>query len=403
MVADYARLALRNISHRKLRSWLTLIGILIGITAVVALISISVGMQNAIQAEFEEIGANRIVIAPGGYFFGPGSTAYTTSEFTDKDKKAIKRVRGIEAVVPVLSQSAKVKFEGETASVQIMGGPTDSETVRVVRKIDTFQVAEGRSLDTGDTYVIDLGHGLAYDTFEEDIKVGDKLTVDGFIFEVIGIGKEGQFMVGDITRIPMDTAREIFDEPDKISNFFVMVKEGFTPKDVAEDISKELRKSRDVEEGEEDFYVQTAEQVIESFNEILAAIQAVLIGIAAISLIVGGVGIMNTMYTSVVERTKEIGIMKSVGATNRTISLLFMIESGLLGLFGGILGIIFGIIIGKSAEYLAHALGDITLQPVFSPMLIIGALLFSFLIGMMAGLLPARKAARMQPVEALRK
>ncbi len=402
MIADYARLALRNIGHRKLRSWLTLIGILIGITAVVALISLSVGMQNAIKSEFETIGANRIVVAPGGYFFGPGSTGYSTATFDEDDLKAVRRANGIEAAVPVLSQTARIEFKKETTNSQIIGGATDPETLKVTRKMDVFQVDEGRQIDTGDTYVVSLSQDLAYDTFERDVRVGNKVKIEGEEFKVIGITKEAH-IVGSSSNIPLETAREIFDEPDEISNIFVIVKEGYTPKEVAEDIKKELRQEREVEEGEEDFYVQTAQQVIDTFTQILAAIQAVLIGIAGISLLVGGVGIMNTMFTSIVERTKEIGIMKSVGATNNTIALLFMIESGILGMLGGILGIIFGLGIGKAAQYLAKVLGGITLVPESSLILILGALAFSFIIGMLAGLWPAIQATKLQPVEALRK
>ncbi|MBU4242341.1 MAG: ABC transporter permease, partial [Nanoarchaeota archaeon] len=250
MIADYARLAFRSISHRKLRSWLTLIGILIGITAVVALISISVGMQNAIQAEFEEIGSNRIVIAPGGYFFGPGSTGYSTATFDNSDLKAVKSVRGIEAAVPVLSKTVRLKFREQETSTQIIGGPTDAETLKVTSKIDVFQIAEGRQMDTGDDYVITISQGIAYDTFERDIRVGNNVKINGIDFKVIGIGEEAH-VIGSSSIIPLDTAREIFDEPDEISNIFVMVKRSFVPAEVAEDIKKELRKERNVKEGEE--------------------------------------------------------------------------------------------------------------------------------------------------------
>jgi len=402
MITDYARIAFRSISHRKLRSWLTLIGILIGITAVVALISISVGMQNAIQSEFEEIGSNRIIVAPGGYFFGPGSTSYSTATFDNSDLKAVRNVRGIDAAVPILSKTIRLKFKDQEVSTQIMGGPTDTETLKITRKMDVFQVAEGRNIDTGDGYAITLSQDIAYDTFERDIRVGNNIKINDIDFKVIGIGKKAH-IVGSMSIIPLDTAREIFDEPDEISNIFVIIKETFTPTEVAEDIKKELRKERNVKEGEEDFYVQTAQQVIDTFTQILAAIQAVLIGIAAISLLVGGVGIMNTMFTSIVERTKEIGIMKSVGATNNVIALLFMIESGILGLLGGLLGIALGFVLAKTAQYLADVIGGITLVPEFSFALIFGAMAFSFFIGMLAGLLPALQAAKLQPVEALRK
>lgn len=403
MIADYLSLAFASISHRKLRSWLTLIGILIGIMAVVALISLSVGMQNAITSEFKSIGANRVVVAPGGMFMGPGNTGYTTATFGDAELKAVQELRGIDAIVPVLARTMRIEYKGQAGNVPVMGTPTDSETLKITEKLDVYKVKEGRNLRAADKYTVDITHNLAYDTFDKDIRVGSKITLDGYEFEVVGIKPEGIHNSMSGNWIPLGTAREIFNEPNEISNMFVLTKEGFTPKDVAEDIKKKLRKVRNVEEGYEDFYVQTAEQVIDTFTQVLSAVRAVLVGIAAISLIVGGVGIMNTMYTSVVERTKEIGIMKSVGATNESIATLFVIESGLLGLFGGTIGVIFGACIGFIAEFLAKQIGGVTLKPELSLALILGALSFSFMIGTIAGLLPAMKAARLRPVEALQR
>jgi len=403
MFSDYIKLSLLNIKHRKLRSWLTLIGIFIGVMAVVALISISVGMQDAIKSEFEEIGATRIIIAPGGYFFGPGSTGLTSATFDASDFNAVKKVRGVEIAVPILSRNAKIEFKGQTVTDFIIGGPTDPETLKVTSKLGVFKAKKGRSIETGDTYAVVVSYNLAYNTFKKDIKVGSTVNINGHDFKVIGILPEGLPMHTGTNRIPLSIAREIFDEPKEISNIFVFVKEGFQPKDVAEDIKKKLRNERDVKEGEEDFYVETAQQVIDTFSQVLAVVQAVLIGIAAISLLVGALGIMNTMFTSVTERTKEIGIMKSIGASNNSIALLFMVESGVLGLLGGLLSILAGYVISKAVEILAIKLADITLVPGFSLTLVLSALAFSFMIGMLSGLLPAIKAAKLQPVEALRK
>ena len=173
---------------------------------------------------------------------------------------------------------------------------------------------------------------------------------------------------------------------------------------MSERVSATLRKSHDVEEGKEDFGIQTPESILNTLNNILMVIQGVLVGIAAISLLVGGIGIMNTMYTSVHERTKEIGIMKALGAKNRNILLVFMIESGLLGLFGGIIGVSLGFGIAKLVEYVAFRYYEsVLIQAQFSPMLLIGMLLFGFGVGAISGMFPARQAAKLKPVDALRK
>ena len=203
--------------------------------------------------------------------------------------------------------------------------------------------------------------------------------------------------------IPKDVFREIFNTPNEESTIMVNIAKGFDPEEVAKDIERKLRKFRDEKEGEETFSVQTSEQLLESFSNIFGIVQAVLVGIAAISLLVGGIGIMNTMYTAVLERTKEIGTMKAVGARNSDILLIFLFESGLLGLVGGGIGIMIGVGLGKSAEYIATmALGTDLLQAYFPWYLILGALMFSFCIGALSGIFPAMQAAKLKPADALR-
>ena len=164
-----------------------------------------------------------------------------------------------------------------------------------------------------------------------------------------------------------------------------------------------MRRFRNVKKDEEDFDVQTPEQLLGSFGDIVNIVQSVLIGIAAISLLVGGIGIANTMYTAVVERTKEIGIMKSVGAQNKDILLIFIIESGLLGAIGGLIGVVLGFGLSYGVEVISkNFIGTNLIEAYFSYTLFFGALLFSFFIGAIFGVMPARQAALMQPVDALR-
>jgi putative ABC transport system permease protein len=155
----------------------------------------------------------------------------------------------------------------------------------------------------------------------------------------------------------METAREIFNEPKELETIYVQTKNGFKPEDVAEEIKKDLRRFRDEKKGEETFQIQTFAQLLSQINVILNIVGIVLVTISAISLIVGGVGIMNSMYTSVLERTHEIGIMKAIGARNSHIMAIFLIESGLYGLVGGIAGISIGLGMAKIAEFVAAQMG----------------------------------------------
>ena len=181
------------------------------------------------------------------------------------------------------------------------------------------------------------------------------------------------------------------------------VQSGEEPTIVAEEMKKELRKKHDLDAGEEDFSIETPENLMATFSTILDIVQIVLIGITAISLLVGGIGIMNTMYTSVLQRTKEIGLMKAVGARNSQILFLFLIESGLYGLVGGLLGVVAGVSLAKIAEkVLQQFLGPAFMAIEINWFLVLGALLFSFLIGILSGIAPARRASKLNPVDSLR-
>jgi putative ABC transport system permease protein len=405
MLFDYFRIALSNLTRRKLRSWLTVIGIFIGIMAVVGLVSLSQGMENAILKEFKKMGTDRILLTPGGAAFGPVGGFLSPTKFYQEDYDAIKNIRGLEIAAPVYSETAYITFGRETKQQLVWGFPTDSDSLDFYRTQSMFDVNDGRMLRASDNYKVVIGWNIANELFDKTIKVGDTVYIDARAFEVVGIHekKGGAISSDDVIRIPLETAREVFMEPDEITAIFIKVREGFDVDTVAENLKKKLRSYREVKEGEEDFSVQTSAQAIAAFEAILRVIQAVLVGLAAISLLVGGVGIMNTMYTSVVERTREIGIMKSVGARNSAIMVIFLIESGLLGALGGAIGVLTGLGIGKAAEFAAMQYGVESLKAYMGAPLIIGALLFAFIVGAAAGTLPAIQAAKLSPVDALRK
>ena len=404
MIVDYFYIAVNNLFKRKLRSWLTVLGIFIGIMAVVALVSLSQGMQNAILSEFKKMGTNRIIIAPGGAGYGPMGGFISSAKFSSKDFDAVQNIRGVDLAITVFSRSAYVTFGKQTKQQLIWGFPVDSKSAAFYKDQTSFELAQGRFLRSGDKYKVVIGAGIANDTFDKDLHVGDNIMINLQQFQVIGIQKKSGGFEGDNNiRIPIDAAREIFSEPNEVTAIMMNVKDGYSVDDVAESAKRKLRKERGVKEGEEDFTVQTSAQAIATIKAILGVIQAVLVGIAAISLLVGGIGIMNTMYTSVVERTREIGIMKSVGARNSSILLIFLIESGLLGLLGGVIGVLAGLGLSKIAEVVAFTYGVESLQAYMGAPLILGALAFAFIIGSLSGTLPARQASKLSPVDALRK
>ena len=229
--------------------------------------------------------------------------------------------------------------------------------------------------------------------------------IEGVDFKVVGILKKSGNPQQDGTLvIPEAAMREILGIEETYDIIPAKISAGEDIAVVTERIKKDLRSHRNVEEGKEDFTVQTPENILATLNTILFIIQGVLVGIAAISLLVGGIGIMNTMYTAVLERTKEIGVMKAIGARNWEIMSIFVIESGMLGLVGGIIGVSMGFGISKSVELIAFQIyGSYLIKADFNLGLLIGMLMFGFIIGSLSGAFPAKQAAALKPVDALRK
>jgi putative ABC transport system permease protein len=403
MYRDYVSYGLKNITKRRLRSWLTMIGIFIGIAAVVSLISLGQGLQKAIQDQFQSLGADKLIVqAKGGGF---GSIGTTPSKLTKQDVEKIKRTNGVETAVGVNFNAALIEFDNEQVVYLVFGMPAEQKDQRVVEQLNAYKVIEGRDLQKSDTGKVVAGYRYAHnDVFRRNLRLGDKLTVNGKEFEIIGfMDKIGSEQDDSVLYITQNDFESLFQPGDTHDYIYVQAGTGINPADLIAPVEKSLRKSRGVKEGQEDFEVQTFQDLLNSYLTIFNIVQAVIIGIAGISLLVGAIGIMNTMYTAVLERTKEIGVMKAIGAKNSDILLIFLIESGFLGLAGGIIGILIGMGISKSVEILGtQMLGTTLLYAYFPAWLILGALAFSIIVGTLSGLLPAKQAASLQPVDALR-
>lgn len=392
MFTDYFLLALKSIRHRRLRSWLTVIGIVIGVAAIISLITISRSLESTIENQFEQFGANRILISAKG-FHGPGTLSQA---LTMDDVETIEKISGFEYVIPGIFRSAEVVYKDETGFTLIGGIP--SEWYEDFYKDTGIKIGEGRNIKKDEEHAAIIGSRVATEMFEKDIHVGDKIEIGHIDFRVVGILEDiGNAQDDNQISIPLDAAREIFEEKEGVDLIIAQVKSASDIPQLQEKIEKELEKKR----GDTNFQVLTATQILEQISQVLGIMQIVLVGIAAISLIVGAIGIMNSMYTSVLERTREIGIMKAIGVKNKDILTIFLIESGLIGLVGGVLGILLGIGLALAIGPFSQNAG-FTINIKIEPLVLIFGLAFAFGIGVLAGILPAYQASKLKPIEALR-
>ncbi len=401
---DYFFLSLKNLSRRKLRSWLTVLGIFIGIAAVVSLVSLGQGLQNYIDEQFEALGKNKIIIQPRGIQGPPGSETSKYSKLTEDDLETVENVRGIEKVASFITKTARIEFDDEIKFQFISGLPQD-EQKELIEETQSIEIEKGRDLKERDDKKVVVGSYYPQGkVFSEEVGLRDKLNIEGKEFRVIGVLESiGNPIDDSSVIITLDAIKELYETDGELSVIVAEVGKGENVNLVADKIERRLRRDRNEDEGQETFRLQTAEELLETFTNIFSVVQAVVVGIASIALLVGGIGIMNTMYTAVLERTKEIGTMKAVGAKNSDILMIFLIESGLIGLAGGAIGILLGIGIAKTVEFIAiNQLGSSFLQSYFGLDLIIGSLLFSFIVGSISGILPAIQASRLKPADALR-
>lgn len=402
---DFFVLAVKSLTHRRLRSMLTIIGIFIGIAAVVALISLGDGLQNAVAGEFQKLGTDKVTImaSAGGVVSGPMASSMSASPLTTSDVETVKRTQGVKLAGAMLMKGATIKFHDKVKPTYILGIPMD-ESRKMFEDMQIGELFEGRKLKESDGRSLLVGSHVADGMFDRKVAVGDSLELLGQRFQVVGILKTmGNRMDDSSVIMPLSASRDLMSEPKLVSMIIAQTEERADVKEVRDRIEKRLRDKRHEREGEELFSAQTSEQLAASFSTIFSIIQAIVVGIAAISLLVGGIGIMNTMYTAVVERTNEIGVMKAVGAKNSHVLAIFLIEAGLLGLVGGAVGVAIGAGLSKTAEIIvSNSLGTNLLKADLSFELITGALLFSFVVGAVSGVFPARQASKLKPVDALR-
>ena len=404
MIGDLIKYIIGNIRHRFTRSSLTILSILIGIMSIFVLISFGEGLRNYMNVMAKEMGTDKLIAQPKG-FGPPGSTGvYLTKD----DLDFIKKQNGVSEATGAIVRQSEVKIDEKKVGkwVFIMGMPTEPNEQKLMEEAFAgYGILKGRAVKKGDENKVALGYNymLANKVFSKPLKPGDNIFIKGKSFDIVGFYEEiGNPNDDANVYLANDVIKELFDTGDNYDYIFIRTEKGANPTEVADKVEEKLRKKNGQKEGEEDFYVQSFEQLLETFGTVLLVLNSILVIIAGISVVVAAVNIMNTMYTAVLERTKEIGIMKSIGARNSYILLIFFIESGFLGLIGGAIGVLLGFGLAKLGGIAIAAAGYSFLQPYFPWWLIVGCLVFSFLVGAGSGFFPARAASRLKPVDALR-
>lgn len=403
------KLALNITLHSKLRSWLTVIGIVIGVAAVVAIVSIGQGLQQNVQSRLSGVGEDLITLSPGGRGassgfrggFGEGGGA-TSANLTIRDIQVMQSINNVKFVEGIVSGRAVTYYLGEKASLSVDGVDPLTWQYMVTSTIDT-----GRLLGPADSNVIVVGSRVGNQTFKEPLYVGRSLELEGKPFKIIGILKPVDGGEDGKVYMPIHSARSTLTTTDNqtYNSILVKVTDVSAVTQVMADADAKLAISRHVANLKKDYSLRSAQAQAQRLADVTSTMTLFLGAIAAVSLLVGAVGIANTMFTAVIEKTREIGIMKAIGAKNADILLVFMLNAAMVGLVGGVLGVLLGTIVSKLIPYLGISLflpGGGQMSTVISPGLIIGSLFLAIGIGIISGVIPAYRASKLRPVDALR-
>jgi putative ABC transport system permease protein len=407
--ATYFRLALNMLFHSKLRSWLTIIGIVIGVGAVVGIISLGQGLQESVQSRLSTLDLAHITVSPGysraagggfGGGFGRGTT--TTVTLTNKDIEALRGVSQIKYMTGQISGRVIVIYNAQNASLPLTG--VDPQ---IWNNMNTMTIDTGRFLQPSDNYVALIGSGVATGIYKKNIGVNQIINVAGKSVRVVGIitsqggGEDNQMYM------PINAAVNLITDAKKNQYDSIQI-EAQSP-DVVPDavtiLTNKLMISRhDNKPSDQDFTVSATATIASTASSIVSSITLFLGAIAGVSLLVGAVGIANTMFTSVLEKTKEIGTMKAIGAKNRDILMIFILNSALVGLVGGILGVILGSCLSLLFPMLGITLarGTSVAGISFSPLLAFYGVTLAIFVGVISGAVPAYRASKLKPVDALR-
>ncbi|WP_295713235.1 ABC transporter permease [uncultured Mitsuokella sp.] len=396
-------MALTSLYANKMRSLLTMLGIIIGVGAVIALVSVGMGVRSNVTSSIASLGSNMLIISPGASNKG-GVRGAAGSRQTLKydDAKAIKsKVKDIDYVSPTVQTSYQIVYGNQNWNTTVEGVTPEFMSIR------SLSVSNGSFISTNDlekrNRVAVIGTTVAENLFDEKNPVGQNIRINNQPYKVIGLlTSKGQSSMGqdqdDMIYVPLTTAMERMLGITYVQSINVQVSDSTKMDQVQENIETLLRQRHHLTAGnkEDDFTVRNLTSLMETVSQSTSMLTLLLGAIAGISLLVGGIGIMNIMMVSVTERTREIGIRKALGATFMNIMTQFLIESMVIGVIGGLIGILVGI----GASQLISKFGNFTTVITATPIIVSFA--FSVGIGLFFGIYPARKAAKLDPIEALR-
>ena len=410
------KVAFQSLYASKLRAFLTMLGIIIGVGAVITVMAIGAGAQQSILSNIQSMGTNLITITPGrgndqfsrtggGGGFGrfevgrPGEQSQQTvrGELNLDDYKAIKdNATTISGIAPIISRGATVAYMGTSSQLSI------SATTEDIFSLRNYKLDQGNLFGSSDvtnaTNVAVIGSQVVSDYFGRTNPIGEIIKIGGQNFTVVGtLQAIGTLEQDDVVFIPITTGQIKLYGTKTVNDIVVQSQSKDTVEQTIDEVTNILKQQHHIALGKpNDFDIRSQTQMLETVSTMTSTLSIALAGIAAISLLVGGIGIMNIMFVSVTERTREIGIRKSIGAKNRDILTQFLTESIVLSVVGGILGILFAILVSFILRKFAGFNTAITASP------IILAVCFSTAIGLIFGIFPAMRAARLNPIEALR-
>jgi putative ABC transport system permease protein len=382
------------------RSLLTLLGIAIGIMAIISLMALGEGMQQAVTGELSSL-SDVIIVSTGGDIFSSfsGGGGSTGQYFTQRDIADIQRVQGIKEVSTQLAGSALAEYNGKTTVVSLTG--MDVGVMQLQYATQSFEA--GAFFNEGDQNKIIIGNGIAHDTFDSDVAVGSRIKLNGQKFFVAGIFAKQGFGGTSSDNVVLMSTRDFksLTGQSNISLIYIRVNNVNDAESIATTIQNAINENH----GKKDFAsATTMTSILQTVQSIIGILQLVLVAIASIALVVASIGIMNTMLTSVMERTREIGIMKAIGATNIDIMSIFIIEGMLVSSIGGLVGIFLGVFGSQGLTVILNSFMGMggNLAPIITITSVVLAVSVSLIVGVLSSLYPAWKAARMSPIEAVR-
>jgi putative ABC transport system permease protein len=413
------KIALNIIFHSKLRSWLTIIGIVIGIAAIVSIVSLGQGAQRTLEQNLNSLSADIITVSPGASrAFGAGAefrglggqgggdfnraTSTTAKNLSVQDVLILKSVSNVLYVTGIISGNEQVSYLSKTARVSIQGVDP-----AVYKNFQTTPLLSGRYLTQGDINSVVVGSRVANSTFS-DVQINRQIIIANKTFKIVGILKASGGNDDSRIFMPLISAVNTIENKDEKSfdSIIIKIKDISQTDNTITEITNKLMISHGILQNKrQDFSVTSLKSVQERVSSTMSSMSLFLSAIAAVSLLVGAIGIMNTMFTSVLEKTKEIGILKALGAKNKDILIIFLLNSGIIGFIGGVFGIILGII---ASSYIGQLVGGAPISrglfssAYVSPQLAIGVFVLAILVGLIAGAIPAYRASRLKPVDALR-